>query len=360
MSTSPTGRLRDKLVDPNDAFVVTRAVNVAYITGFEGVFDHEDAHVALVGPGRPTLFTDSRYEGAAKRSARDTPWEIVLPRADLVADVCAEARERGIERLYIEDEVPVARLRAYEKEFVGEVHVASRWIEDLRQVKSEDEIRRIKAAQELTDRAFDHILQVARVGISEAELALDLEFFMRREGSEGVAFPPIVASGPNSAYPHAQVTERVLQDGDFLKLDFGAKVDSYCADMTRTLVLGAATDRHREIYGTVLDANLAGIAAVRSGIEGRQVDAAARAVIEAAGYGENFRHGLGHGVGREVHEMPGVGPRSEALLPPGCVVTIEPGIYVPGFGGVRIEDLVLVEDECARVLTHSTKDLIEL
>jgi Xaa-Pro aminopeptidase len=183
---------------------------------------------------------------------------------------------------------------------------------------------------------------------------------MRRRGSEGVAFPPIVASGPNSALPHASPGPRTLGGGDFVVLDFGARVDGYCADMTRTVVIGKASDRQREIYNVVLAANATGAAAVRAGIPGREIDAAAREIVVAAGYGEDFGHGLGHGVGLEVHELPGVGPRSEDLVPLGSVITIEPGIYVPEYGGVRIEDLVVVEAEGSRVLTRSTKDLIEL
>ncbi len=183
---------------------------------------------------------------------------------------------------------------------------------------------------------------------------------MRLHGSEGVAFPPIVASGPKSALPHAHPGSRKIARGDFLKMDFGARVGGYCSDMTRTVAIGVASARQREIYETVLAANLAGIAAVRPGLAGREIDAVARAVIDAAGFAENFGHGLGHGVGLEVHELPGLGARSTAAVPLGSVVTIEPGVYVPGFGGVRIEDLVVVEAAGARVLTRSTKELIEL
>jgi Xaa-Pro aminopeptidase len=191
-------------------------------------------------------------------------------------------------------------------------------------------------------------------------VALELEFFMRRAGSEGVAFAPIVASGPNSARPHATPSERALSDGDFVVLDFGARVGGYCADMTRTVVIGSASERHREIYDAVLTANAAGAAAVRADSLGSEIDAAARAVIVERGFGEYFGHGLGHGVGREVHELPGLGPRSTLPVPLGSVVTIEPGIYVPGFGGVRIEDLATVEAGGARILTRSTKSLLEL
>jgi Xaa-Pro aminopeptidase len=199
-----------------------------------------------------------------------------------------------------------------------------------------------------------------RAGVTERHIALELEFFMRREGSEGVAFDPIVASGPNSALPHAKVTDRVLATGDFVKMDFGARIGGYCADMTRTVIIGTASTRQVEIYEAVLSANLAGIEAVEAGRPGRSIDATARAVIESAGMGSLFGHGLGHGVGREVHELPGVGPRSSKAVPLGSVITIEPGVYVEGFGGVRIEDLIVVERSGARVLSRSPKNLIEL
>ncbi|MDR3685741.1 MAG: M24 family metallopeptidase, partial [Coriobacteriia bacterium] len=220
---------------------------------------------------------------------------------------------------------------------------------------------RIDAAQQITDAAFDHLLAgVLRPGVSERDVALELEFFMRRAGSQGVAFDPIVASGPNAAKPHANPSERLLTEGDFVVLDFGARVGGYCADMTRTVVIGSSSDRHREIYDAVLTANAAGTAAVCPERTGSEIDRAAREVIAQRGFGEYFGHGLGHGVGLEIHELPGLGPRSELRVPLGSVVTVEPGIYVPGFGGVRIEDLVVVDESGARVLTRSTKDLLEL
>lgn len=340
------------------AVAVTDPVNVAYVTGFEGVFDAERAHVVLVSPEQCILFTDTRYGAAADAAAHDSVWDVRVVRDSLWASV-ADALPADAS-LAVEDTMSHREYLDISARFGQALTVIHGWVEDLRLVKRADEIRRIEAAQQLTDAGFDHLLGFIRPGLTEAEVALELEFFLRRSGSEGVAFPPIVASGPNSAHPHATVTSRVLCPGDLLKLDFGARVDSYCADMTRTVVLGGAAEWQREVYGVVLAANQAGIDAVAPGLAGKTIDSAARAVIDRAGYGSQFGHGLGHGVGRAVHELPGVGPRSVGPVPQGAVITIEPGVYLEGRGGVRIEDLVVVEADGARVLTRSPKSLIEL
>lgn len=343
-----------------DAAVISDSVNVAYITGFEGVFDSEDAHAAVVTADTTWLYTDSRYSESAGRAAADTGWELRVPRENLYVTVCEDVTAAGIASLALESSVPYGRYRFVSRHFEGQVEGVDNWVEEIRQVKEPEEIVRITRAQELTDRAFDHILGVIAPGVTEQEIALELEVFMRRNGSDGVAFTPIVASGPNSALPHAKVTAREILAGDFVKLDFGARVDGYCADMTRTVVVGTASDRQREIHSAVLAANAAGISAVRAGRPGSDIDAEARAVIVEHGFGDFFKHGLGHGVGLEVHELPSVGPRGTKSVLPGSVITIEPGVYLPGFGGVRIEDLVVVEESGPCVLTRSPKDLIEL
>lgn len=353
--------LRDRLEGrPNAAHVVTRAINVAYITGFEHVFDDEDAHAAVITIDRSILYTDSRYAAAAAAAAKGTPWDVRVARDGVLATACEDLQRDGATWLGLEASLPYHRFMSASRRFDGDVEACDGWVEDVRQSKSAEEIERIIAAQRLTDLAFQHILDFVKPGLTEAAIALELEFFMRREGSQGVAFAPIVASGPNSALPHAKVTERTLRARDFLKLDFGARVDGYCADMTRTVVIGTASERQLDMYEAVLAANLAGIAAVRPGLSGKAIDAVARQVIDARGYGDRFGHGLGHGVGLEVHELPGVGPRCAKEISTGSVVTIEPGVYEPGYGGVRIEDLVVVEESGARVLTGSPKGIIEL
>ena len=353
--------LRERLsAESIDAVALTDISNVGYLTGFDGVFDSEPAHVALVSAERAILLTDSRYAVALTEAAEGSEWEVRLTSKGLVDALGEHLEAANVHTLAIETSLPYRRFRAFEKRIDGEVREADGWVEALRATKDSQELERIDAAQQLTDLAFDHVLSALRVGATERDIALELEFFMRKQGSDGVAFAPMVASGPNAALPHAVPGARAFEAGDFVILDFGARVDGYCADMTRTVVIGPASDLHREVYETVLAANVAGAAAVRAGVPGRDVDAAARAVIVEAGYGDRFGHGLGHGVGREVHEKPSVGPRSEELLAVGNVITIEPGVYIPGFGGVRIEDLAVVEESGARVLTRSAKTFLEL
>ena len=354
--------LRSRLVvEGVDAIALTSVPNVAYCTAFDGVFDAEPAHIALVTGKTAVLITDSRYLEALITAAEGSAWRVVIARATLAETLADELATVGARSVALETSLPYSRFRSFESALSISVVECDGWVEQLRQVKDADEIARIDAAQQITDAAFTHLVDgVLKAGASEREVALELEFFMRQAGSEGVAFDPIVASGPNSAKPHATPGGRLLAEGDFVVLDFGARVGGYCADMTRTVVIGRAGDRHREIYDSVLAANAAGAAAVRPGRRGSEIDSVARAVISERGFGENFGHGLGHGVGLEIHELPGVGPRSEPEIPLGAVITIEPGIYVPGFGGVRIEDLVVVGEAGAQVLTRSIKDLLEL
>jgi len=342
------------------ALAVTDPANVTYLTGFDGVFDEEPAHIALVTERATTLYTDNRYAEASSAASEGTGWEVRAAWPDLVSAACADLARDCIGRLALEDTASRRYFDSVESAFEGEVVAARGWVESLRAVKESAEVERIVHAQALTDAAFEHVLGTIRPGLTEREVALELEFHMRRHGSDGVAFPPIVASGPNSALPHARVTDRVIGHGELLKMDFGARVEGYCADMTRTVVVGKASERQREIYEAVRSANAAGIGAVRGGAKGREIDAAARSVLSDAGLGELFTHGLGHGVGLQVHELPNAGPRSEDVVSTGSVITIEPGVYVAGFGGVRIEDLVVVEEAGARVLTRSPKDLIEI
>jgi Xaa-Pro aminopeptidase len=346
----------------SDVLALTSVVNIAYCTGFEGVFDDEPAHVALVSDTELVLLTDSRYAETIRQAAVGSAWRIELvtaPMATAVGEYLAASRARI---LAIEASTPHSRFQALAGAFAGDVVEATDWVEEIRTVKDANELAAIARSQELTDRAFDHLLaeEVLRLGVAERDIALELEFFMRREGSDGVAFPPIVASGPNAALPHAIPGTRRLETGDFVVLDFGARVGGYCADMTRTVVIGSASERQRTIYGVVRAANAAGESALRAGVTAREVDAAARSVIAGAGLAEYFGHGLGHGVGREIHELPKIGPRIESSIPAGAVVTVEPGIYIPGFGGVRIESLAVVQQGGARVLTRSTTDLLEL
>jgi Xaa-Pro aminopeptidase len=343
------------------AFAANDPANVAYLTGFEAVFDEEPASVALVTRESLTIYTDGRYVEAVEVASAGTPWDVQLVKEGLWEAVAAGASADDPDsRLGVESSVTVQAFRGLQKDLADRVESVDNWVEEARRVKDPGEIERISAAQQLTDAAFEHVLGVIGPGVTEVALALDIEVFLRLHGSEGVAFPPIVASGPASSRPHALATDRQVAAGDLVLLDFGAKIDGYCADMTRTVVVGSASDRQREIHDAVRAANEAGIAHVSAEHTGVEADAAARAVLAERGLVDAFTHGLGHGVGRDVHEMPSVSARGTERLRVGEVVTVEPGVYVPGFGGVRIEDLVVVEAVGCRVLTTSTKDLIEI
>ncbi len=231
--------LRAKLGDdPNRAALITRPANVAYLTGFENVFDDEEAHAALVTLDAARLYTDSRYATAAKDAADGTPWDVVVVREHLRQAACSDAQHAGITWLGVESAASYGSFEVVSDAFGGVVEAVTEWVEAIRCVKEPEEVERIAQAQALTDRVFEHVVGFIRAGLSERDVALELEFYMRKHGSDGVAFPPIVASGPNSALPHAKVSSRRLQSGDLVKLDFGARLDGYCADMTRTIVIG--------------------------------------------------------------------------------------------------------------------------
>jgi Xaa-Pro aminopeptidase len=353
--------LRRILADEGvDALAVELPPNVAYLTGFERVFDSEPSTVCVVTAQSARVHVDSRFAEAAQAAAEGTEWIVGGPYGDVWEGVLAGLAETAVLRLGLEASLPHSRFTAIADKFQGETTPADGWVERVREVKDASEVERITAAAALGDAAFDHILGVIAPGMTEVEIAFELEMHMRRQGSDGLAFASIVAGGPNSSLPHAQASDRAVRAGDLLTMDFGARVGGYVSDMTRTVVVGKASERQREIYSVVLDANEAGIAAVRPGLTGIEIDTAAREVIVAAGFGEYFGHGLGHGVGLEVHEGPRVGPRGAARVPLGAVLTVEPGVYVPGVGGARIEDLVVVGSAGAVVLSHSPKDLIEL
>lgn len=353
--------VRERLAaDRLDAMLVTTVANIRYLTGFAGVFDDGAAVVALVTSDEAAVFTDSRYVEAARAAATGTRWEVVRVTGRFHEALLARLAALRASSVAVESALTYRRYRTLAEGFDGRLVDLDDVIEGIREVKDADEIARIEAACALGDRAFEHILGVIAPGLREVDVALELEAFMRRAGSEGVAFASIVASGPHSSMPHAGVTDRVIARGDVVTMDFGARIGGYCSDMTRTVVAGTASDEVRRTYAAVLEAQLAGVAAVSAGKTGAEIDSIARAVLAAAGLAEHFGHGLGHGVGIDVHELPGVSPRGERVVRAGSVVTVEPGVYLPGRFGVRIEDCVVVEDEGCRVLTRSRKELVEL
>jgi Xaa-Pro dipeptidase len=339
-----------------DALFVTRLPNVRYLTGFTGSNGQ-----ALVAAGSTTFFTDGRYEEQSRHEAPDVERVIYL---NGLPPVQEQVAARGLARIGFESEGVTYRTweRLREQlEGVDLVPVAGE-VERLRCVKDADEVARIAAAQEAADAAFDEVVLGGglREGVTERELALRLEDAMRRAGADDRAFDTIAAFGEQAAEPHHAPTERPLRRGDVVKLDFGALSGGYHSDMTRTVAFGEPDGRLRELRDLVAAAQQAGIDAVRPGVTVAEVDRAAREVIERAGHGKAFPHGLGHGVGLEIHEDPRLRWDGGEEVPEGAVVTIEPGVYIPGLGGVRIEDMVEVTAGGSRSIPRSTKELVVL
>jgi Xaa-Pro aminopeptidase len=338
-----------------DAILVTRLPNVRYLTGFTG----SNAQ-ALVASEAGVFFTDGRY---TEQSRREVPAMERVTYAQNFAEVLRDAcAAQGVARLGFEDaDLPVRTLRTLERTLTGtELVAVGDELERLRWAKDPDELELIQAAQDATDQAFEDILEKLAVGLSERQVAQELEHAMRRAGADGLSFDTIVAFGEDAAEPHHEPGHRTLEEGDIVKMDFGALWSGYHADFTRTVAFGEILPELRKIYGIVQEAQQAGVDAIRGGVSGGAADAAARGAIEASGYGERFSHGLGHGVGLEIHEGPGLRRGGTDELPVGSVVTVEPGVYVPGLGGVRIEDMVVVTEDGCRVMARSSKDLIEL
>ena len=335
--------------------VVTRLVNVRYLTGFTG-----SNAALLVTADDAVLATDGRYVTQAEQQAPDL--ERVIDRQCATA-LIERARKDSVDRLAFEaHDVTVDLHETLRSTGEGiELIASGQLVEQLRSVKDDDEIALLREACAIGDRALTELFATIGPGRTEREIGRDLENRMLDHGASGIAFETIVAAGPNSAVPHHRPTDRVVATGDLLKIDFGALYEGYHADCTRTVVVGAEpADWQREIHGLVRAAQRAGRHALAPGAGVRQVDAAARDVITEAGYGEAFSHGLGHGVGLEVHEAPLINADSDARLADRTPVTVEPGVYLPGRGGVRIEDTLVVRDGEPELLTTTPKDLLVL
>lgn len=350
-------RLRERLAALEaDALLVTGPENRRYLSGFTG-----SAGVLVITAGDAVLMTDFRY---VEQAAAEAPAFRVVRHGRPDTDTLRPLLDAmGVRRLAYEPAgLTAADLARYREGCPGVAWVpAESAVEALRRVKDAGEVARIARAQALCCRVWEAFLPEIRPGVRERDLALELEFRIRRAGADDRAFPFIVVSGPRSSLPHGTATDRVIQPGDLVTFDFGAQVDGYHSDLTRTVVVGRASAEQRRIYELVLRAQEAGLAAIRAGVTGRDADAAAREIIAGAGHGDHFGHGLGHGVGLAVHEAPRMAPHgADAPLEAGAVVTVEPGIYVPGFGGVRIEDLVVVGDGGVENLTPAPKALLEL
>jgi Xaa-Pro aminopeptidase len=337
-----------------EAILITDLVNVRYLTGYTG-----SNGIALVAPQTRTFITDFRYVTQAETEV-DPSFERRRASQDLLDALEESLPADGLRLGFEEAHMTVreyARLRELLPDRVELVGVSG-VVEDLRAVKSTDEIDRIRAAAALADDAFEDILAGGLVGRTEREITIALEYEMRQRGAERPSFETIVAAGPHGALPHASPRDIPIPQGVLVVIDWGAQLDGYCSDCTRTVATGEVGAEARDVYQLVLDAQLAGVQAVRAGAGCREVDSIARAVIDGGGHGEQFGHGLGHGVGLDVHEGPRLSQRSDETLAAGNVVTVEPGVYVPGAFGVRVEDLVAVTDGGCEILSSVGKDLL--
>lgn len=348
-------KLRQALIDNNiDALLITNGYNRRYMTGFTGT-----AGVAIVSKDDAVFITDFRYTEQATAQVKD--FRIVQHTGTIFAEVANQVALMGIQTLGFEkDTLTFGMYEQYKSEVKAEFVPFSGLIEKIRLIKTEQEINIIKAACEIADNAFTHILGFIEPGKTELEVSNELEFFMRKQGATSSSFDIIVASGVRSALPHGVATDKVIEKGDFVTLDFGALYNGYISDITRTIAVGQPSDKLVEMYNVVLESQLLALEKVGPGMTGIEADAVARDYLKSKGYGEAFGHSTGHGIGLEVHEGPGLSFRSEQVLEPGMTVTIEPGVYLPGIGGVRIEDDILITETGNEKLTHSTKDLIIL
>ncbi len=342
--------LREKLGD-NEAVFISSYPNIFYYSGFKS----EDAFL-LISHDKQLLVTDSRYTIQAKQQSPEFEtvdikkgWEEVFNMID--------CEVIGFE----EDSLTVRQYKSLKTKTRGKkLEAMQQRINSLRHIKDSEEIKLISDAEKIGDEAFSYILDRIKPGRTEREIALEIEFFMRKQGASGLSFDTIAASGLRSAMPHGLASEKVIESGDFLTLDFGCVYNGYCSDMTRTVAVGKASEKQREIYNIVLNAQESAIAAIQPGKACNEIDAVARNIIRDAGYGDNFGHGLGHSVGIEIHENPSFSPGCTEIIKPGHVITVEPGIYIEDFGGVRIEDLVVITEDGIINTTSSPKMLIEL
>ena len=352
-----TDKLSAKLSAFADAALILSEENRLYFTEFPA-----SDGALLATPYGAVFYTDSRYtEAAAAKIGAD----YVRDSENIYKELLERFEEYGIATVAVEnDRITLADYEELKNKLPGielnPTAALSRVIEEIRLVKSQDELAKIRAAQRIAEDAFDHMLGFIRPGMTEKQVQLELDFYMLSHGADALSFETIAVAGKKSSLPHGVPGDNIIQPGDFLTLDFGAVKDGYHSDMTRTVAVGQPTEKQKAVYAIVLEAQLAGLAALKDGVTGFDADKAARDVIAQAGYGKCFGHGTGHGVGVEIHEAPRLSPKSKATLHTGNVVTVEPGIYLPGEFGVRIEDMAVITDDGCENLTHCPKELIIL
>lgn len=338
------------------AMFITNAYNCMYMTGFTG-----SSGYVLITQERTVLFTDFRYMTQAVEQAKD--YEVIEHKPRVIQSVLELLQEEKLDVLGFEqNDLTYGSYSGYTDDLQGVQFVPTdNVIEQIRMIKDAGELSIMKEAAELADQTFSHVLGLIKPGVSENAIALEIEMFIRRNGGTSTSFDTIVASGVRSALPHGVASGKLIQENEFVTLDFGAYYNGYCSDITRTVFVGKnPSDKHKEIYDIVLKAQLNCLKGLRPGMTGHEGDALCRDIITEHGYGGQFGHSTGHGLGMEVHEQPRVSPRDQTILVPGMAVTVEPGIYIPGFGGVRIEDDIVLVENGIHILTSSTKELLIL
>jgi Xaa-Pro aminopeptidase len=336
-----------------DAFLVTKPENIRYLSGFTAGADAK----LLITPTQQLLFTDARYWEQADLECPD--WELVKETTaglDRLVEKVTACEHLALEGHYTTIEL----YRKLEAHLGHRLVPMSNTIEELRQVKDESELKRLRQAAQIGDEVFTEIIPYIKTGVTERQIASRIVYLLREKGCEKESFDTIAVSGPNAALPHGQPGDRVLNKGDMITLDFGGFYQGYAGDMTRTVVIGPVSDNLRDKYLRLLEAQQLGITAIRSGREGKEIDSIVRKRLEKYELAAYFTHGTGHGVGLEIHEKPSLSRLSDSILEENMVVTVEPGIYIPGWGGIRIEDTVIVKDGGCEVITHSDKSLIIL
>ena len=355
MTKERISALRKMFTDNYEAVIITNLNNVRYLCGYTG-----SNGTLLITKKQALFFTDFRYQEQSQKEINGCA-DIVITKNGEDKGVFELINKMGIKSLGFEKSLDVARFLQFSDHFKGGKLVPTEnLVEELRQYKDADEAKSLQIAFNIADNSLAALIEDMGLGMTEIEIAALLEFYMKTNGSEMPSFDTIVASGPNSSCPHHQPTDRKIKNGDILKIDFGATYNGYHSDMTRTFFIGKATAKFKKIYNIVAEAQKKAIEAIKLGEECKKIDAIARKVITDAGYAKNFGHGLGHSFGLEIHEKPAFSPLNPSTIQVGHTYTVEPGIYLPGWGGIRIEDSFIVTNEGLHRFTNFPNDLIEL
>jgi len=354
MFTGRIAALQAKLGKELQGIIITNLKNIRYLCGFSG-----SCGTLLVTRKSAYFFTDFRYQQQSAKEVCDAV-EIVIFKNNLIDSLLKQVKKSKLKTLAVEKSISVNLYMFFNEKFGMDLLPVAGMVEDLRRCKSDDEIKSLKKAFSIADNAFAELIKIIKPGMTESQIAAHLEFFMKSSGSTEPSFSTIIASGPNSACPHASPGNRKIKKGEMLKIDFGAVYDGYHSDMTRTVFIGKATEKFKKVYDVVLTAQKEAIKALRVGAICKDIDAVARKVIADAGYGEYFGHGLGHSLGLDVHEAPSLSSKCEDKIVAGVTFTVEPGIYLPDWGGIRIEDVFLVKEKGLLKFTGSPNSIIEI